>query len=109
MKCVSCEYGGKHCLGTAPGCKCECAAHALDSEDLRMSMMALITAEAHNEYGLLKTLIQDLGFGNLQGVTLLMVKYVVWMMRTADLDPVKTVQEAALYWSGGEPDEDQLD
>lgn len=71
-----------------------------------MDMIALIAAEAHGELALLMSLLNELEPEKLRKVTLALTKYVVWMLRTAEIDPVATVQEAALYWSGGEPDDD---
>lgn len=106
MKCVSCEYGGKHCMGTYPGCICECAAHTLDDDDPRMHVIALLTAEAHEDPALLMGVLAELPEDELREAMLVLVKYVGWILRSADIDPVAMIQKTALYWAGGEPEED---
>lgn len=112
MKCMPCQFANDpeieeavHCFGATDGCDCACIAHTLDEDDVRKTFMALLSAEAHEEYDLLRDLV--LGMEEAERIACLIIatKYVTWMVKQAGIDPVTQVQEAALFFSGGEPDE----
>lgn len=111
--CVSCELAidhvgdargnaVQHCLGKRADCTCECAKHTLPEGDVRQDLIALLTAEAHSEYGLLIALINETSEQRLRELTLVFVKYIIWMVKAAEMDPVEMIQRAALFWSGGD-------
>lgn len=106
MKCVSCECGGKHCLGSYPGCICECVQHTLPDDDVRNDVIALLTAEAHKDGALLEDLLVEMSDDRTLAVVIVLVKYISWMLNEAGIDPVEMIQKTALYWAGGEPSED---
>lgn len=114
-KCMPCQFAGeieeaKHCFGQGDEeCDCSCLAHTLDEDDVRHVFMALLTAEAHAESQMLSELIVSMPPKQMAACLVIAVKYVTWMVREAGIDPVAQVQEAALFWSGGEPDGDARD
>lgn len=115
--CALCQGGEGHCFGTGLSqtqkfgseekikCQCDCQSHTLSEDDVRQDMITLLTAEAHDEYAMLKQLIAELPEDRARMLLLLMTKYVTWMVRESGFDVVQMVQTTALYWSGGEPEE----
>lgn len=94
-----------HCFGESKDCDCACIAHTLDEDDVRKTFMALLAAEAHEEYDLLRDLVLAMEEPERIACLMIATKYVTWMVKVAGIDPVTQVQEAALFFSGGEPDE----
>lgn len=116
MICLSCELANEHigdgdgnmvehCVGKGEGCTCECALHTFPPGDPRFVFISVLTAEAHNDFNLLKAVIAGLTEDEAKSSLLLAAKYAIWMARTAGVDPVQMVRSAALFWSGGEDDE----
>lgn len=106
--CMSCEYSerageARHCFGEVDYCECPCREHKFGPDDIRMKLIELFTAQAHDEFDLLKSLIGELDADEAKTLLLLNVQFNNWMMKQAGIDPVQHVREAALYWQGGEP------
>lgn len=111
MKCMPCQFAdeleeAQHCFGQTEDCDCSCKAHMLEEDDVRKTFMALLAAEAHEEYDMLRDLVVAMEEPEMAACLIIAVKYVTWMVKEAGIDPVEQVQEAALFWSGGEPHED---
>lgn len=92
----------EHCVGKGEGCACECVLHTFPEGDPRYVFISVLTAEAHNDFDLLKAVIAGLTEDEAKASLLLAAKFAIWMSRTAGIDPVQMVQSAALYWSGGD-------
>lgn len=113
--CHLCVGGEGHCFGSGLSinqqadsdqlikCDCPCKSHKLSEDDVRNDMIALLTAEAHDDYDLLKSLISELPEERTHVLLVLMTKYVTWMVREAGMDAVQMVRDTALYWAGGGP------
>jgi hypothetical protein len=104
MKCPGCQLFRKHCFGRRPYCQCECTAHTFDPADVRFDLIAILGAEANEDKEIVASLIAGFTENQLRVLTLMLTQFVVWIFRQAGQDPVKVIQEAALYWAGGEPE-----
>lgn len=111
MLCHLCIAGESHCFGKSgmvdPICMCECRHHMLPQGDIRFLFISLLTAEAHDDFALLKVQINDLSHDELKASLLLAVKYAISLSKQYGENPVEVVRAAALYWAGGTPTEDE--
>jgi hypothetical protein len=112
--CSLCRYGEGHCFGKGEvytvgqaktKCECHCVPHTFPEGDVRYDMIAILTAEAHSDYPMLKAYIASLDDERAKASLLLMTKYAMWMVREAGLDPIQMVQDSAVYWQGGGDDD----
>lgn len=113
--CFACEYanrlGTKHCFGANTimnnpdrGCECECRNHTFEEGDIRFNLIEVLTAGAHEDLDLMKSLIASYDSDQIKTLLVLLVQLHVWMLHQLDQDPIATVQRAALYWQGGKSD-----